>query len=117
MTPEYINKKAYEKYPVAMDQRTDSLGFGDFNAPPRQGYIEAYKEISSFPTIKGWVARDKDGTLCFYSNAKPWRYDRRFDEDPHQHREGDVMRINGDLLPTLRWEDEPIEVELPIIRK
>lgn len=111
MTPEEINKKAYEKYPVAMDQRTDSLGFGDFNAPPRQGYIEAYKEISALPTIKGWVARDKHGLLWLY-RVRPerrsyWWYSG----------ETDQIGIDKALFPALRWEDEPIEVELPIIRK
>lgn len=113
MTPEEINKKAYEKYPVAMDQRTDSLGFGDFNAPPRQGYIEAYKEISALPTIKGWVARDKKGqALCFYT-IRPTRSEHVWSCPVHSC----CPIKDKKVFPDLKWEDEPIEVELPIIRK
>jgi hypothetical protein len=111
MTPKEINKKAYEKYPVKLFPDDDTLGFTstDVNEVARMAYIEAYNEISALPTIKGWVARDKDGTLYFH-----W-------EKPE--REGDEwlgftgMSILGGLLPDLKWEDEPIEVELPIIRK
>lgn len=114
MSPEDINKKAYEKYPVAMDQRTDSLGFGDFNAPPRQGYIEAYKEISAMPTIKGWVVRDASGELCYFS-LKPFRY-KGFWSTGIRHARI-MMLADRTLFPDLRYEDDPIEVELPIIRK
>lgn len=112
MTPEEINKKAYEKYPVAMDQRTDSLGFGDFNAPPRQGYIEAYKEISSLPTIKGWVARDMFGELNVFIK-KPTKFFGKVWSD----QTGKRLGLSKSLFPNLKWTDPPIEVELTIIRK
>ena len=64
---------------------------------------------SNLSTIKGWIARDKDGRLWFH-----W-------EKPE--RKGDEwlgftgMFILGGLFPDLKWEDDPIEVELPIIIK
>ena len=55
---------------------------------------------------KLWVARDKSGELCIY-NTKPerdcvrdfWCSDLYFTIFPH-------------LFPYLKWEDEPIEVEI-----
>jgi len=105
MTPEEINKKAYEKYPIL------TRGHGiDLNYGKREMYIEFLQEISALPTIKGWVARDKNGNVFFYSHRwKPTREERDWN--------GFGMLLEGNYFPDLRWEDEPIEVELPIIRK
>lgn len=115
MTPEEINKKAYEKYPVWMDTWYDCYGNSeeiDLNEKARNAYIEAYKEISALPTIKGWVARDKEGDLYV------------FRERPERTKDAwygtavlFICERNNPYFPSLRWEDEPIEVELPIIRK
>lgn len=113
MTPEEINKKAYERYPVKMDVEYDSLGNAedvDLNARRRQGYIEAYKEISSLPTIKGWVARDEKGDVYLYPYYRPTR-----DKGCWFGMTG--VFLKGDPFPSLSWEDEPIEVGLPIIQK
>ncbi len=67
------------------------------------------KEESEFPIIKGWVARDKDGTLIL-GRACPYRITGSgvwmgF----HQ-----CMKIDNESFPDLKWEDEPIEVEIQI---
>lgn len=58
-----------------------------------------------------WVARDKSGCLHLFSN-KPVRhligdfeYWRR--EEPYS-----TISLPNSLYPELKWEDEPIEVEL-----
>jgi hypothetical protein len=112
MTPEEINKKAYEKYPVKLFPDDDTLGFTstDVNEAARMAYIEALEEISSLPTIKGWVARDEDGLLALYEE-RPIRRNREWMSSMN------FFTLDHELFPDLKWEDEPIEVELPIIRK
>lgn len=115
MTPEEINKKAYEKYPVWMDTEYDCYGNSeeiDLNEKARNAYIEAYKEISALPTIKGWVARDKCGELYFFKE-RPTRSEYVWSCPVHSCRPIRDKKV----FPDLKWEDEPIEVELPIIRK
>ncbi len=65
--------------------------------------------------LKAWVARDKsfDG-LSIYSVAKPKR--ERWFWSNDGNKGASRMFINNELFPELRWEDEPIEVEL-IIRR
>lgn len=62
-----------------------------------------------------WVARDKDGTLLMY-NDEPIRSSIfscwEVDTEKSSIGEDDYMEIYGDLFPDLRWEDNPIEVEL-----
>ena len=78
--------------------------------------VEAEKENDgNSPKIKGWVARDEcedilfGKGLCIHSR-KP-------------ERNGDcwsaftiLMHLSWDMFPDLKWEDEPIEVELEIHR-
>ena len=59
--------------------------------------------------IKGWVARDKDGCLYCYT-SRPWRLDCDW------RGNGAIFLKNKENFPDLKWEDEPIEVEL-IVRK
>lgn len=54
-----------------------------------------------------WVARDKDGTLCVYPYAKPMRIADGW-IDLYER----IIIIDKEKFPDLRWEDEPIEVEL-----
>lgn len=54
-----------------------------------------------------WVARDKDGDLKFFAN-KPIRNEDYWAEHPL----GEFCRINDWLFPELKWEDEPIEVNI-----
>ena len=61
-----------------------------------------------------WVARDKDDMLFLYK-TKPKR-DNIF-EDWDMSLYGDCMKLNKKLFPKLKWEDEPIEVELKEAQK
>lgn len=65
--------------------------------------------------LKAWVARDKfDDGLSIYSVAKPERERGFWSNDGNKG--ASRMFINKELFPELKWDDEPIEVEL-IIKK
>jgi hypothetical protein len=57
--------------------------------------------------LKGWVARDKDGSTCLFS-----------DEPRRIKGYGSGLRVYllppQDSFPSLSWEDEPIAVEIEI---
>ena len=60
--------------------------------------------------IKGYIARDKNNELHFF-NEKPYR------EHPvlwwkTKNEVQDMLYIDSDIFPELKWEDEPIQVEL-----
>ena len=63
--------------------------------------------------ITAWVARDKDGTLCFYEQ-KPIK-----NEDTWDYVDGGLSTVGKDEFlfefPQVKWEDEePTKVELTI---
>lgn len=60
-----------------------------------------------------WVARNKSGFLGLHF-ACPERYD---DEQWSKEFWIRGMRLPQDMFPDLKWEDEPIEVELKEIPK
>lgn len=68
----------------------------------------------STPKIKGWVARDEFVSMCrFHIGKKP----ERFEEDGLRYWVGgSCWNLPRDVYPDLKWEDEPIEVELEIHR-
>ena len=73
--------------------------------------IEGLKKIKIENKYKLWVARDWGGMLFAYSN-KPIRYTvwKEWDSDKVS------LRIDDSFFPELKWEDDPIEVELrPLI--
>lgn len=80
----------------------------------RLAKAELLKELAASPTIKGWVARDKNGEVWFYMQ-KPHRNGRMWTTGSGDGRY--VIYLAHISFPGLGWEDEPIEVELPIIRK
>ena len=105
-----IEKKAYEKYPRWMDNNPDESC--DLNEDKRNAYIEACMEYESLPKVRGWVARDKYGSLNLFGD-KP----TRFEDDTFGNIKGSGMIfLNDELLPEVTWESEPVEVEL-LIRK
>lgn len=56
-----------------------------------------------------WVARDKAGNLCLFNECP----ERIFDVWMQRESiEVCIGEIHPALFPDLRWEDEPIEVEL-----
>ena len=73
--------------------------------------------VSQGAIIKGFVARDKDGQLCIFYGDKPHRggCDRWW--HPEHCPTGDWMNLPEKMFPELKWEDEPIEVELTIRKK
>lgn len=63
--------------------------------------------------ITTWIARDKDGTLCFYEQ-KPIK-----GEDVWDYVDGGLSTVGRDEFlfnfPQVKWEDkEPTKVELTI---
>lgn len=56
-----------------------------------------------------WVARNKDGWLELF-NSKPIRGDEFWYTDSRD--DCDSMPIDSSLVTGLKWEDEPIEVEI-----
>lgn len=67
-------------------------------------------------TIKGWVARDGHGALVF-SNEKPSRLEWCGWKLWKISRGTPAVVLPNTFLPSLRWEDEPIEVEIIIKTK
>lgn len=77
-------------------------------------------------TLKGWIARSKFiqwtssgpvfdgvGALTFYK-SKPIK--RKYDwENPGSS--GEYLILDKNMFPDLKWEDEPIEVEMVIKTK
>lgn len=55
-----------------------------------------------------YVARDRNGTLWLY-REKPWREE---DCGLWFSDSTNIMQINSEEFPQLKWEDEPIEVKL-----
>jgi hypothetical protein len=53
-----------------------------------------------------WVARDEDGELVLH-NFYPERGVQGWWES-----DGDDLEIVSNLFPSLKWDDEPIEVEI-----
>lgn len=62
--------------------------------------------------IKGWIARDKSGDIHFF-NVKPYReypvlwWQTNVDID-------DMFYLPPESFPEVKWEDEPVEVEIAI---
>ncbi len=71
-------------------------------------WIEKQKEPPK--KVKGWVARDKDGNITLYED-KPFR-----DGEIWKGCSWKSSMIYDLFLPDLKWEDEPVEVELSITR-
>ena len=62
-----------------------------------------------------WLARDRSNALCLYIN-KPVRNEDSGEWNPVYNEElgyrsvFDIIEINPSERPSLKWEDEPIEV-------
>ena len=59
-----------------------------------------------------WIARDKSGKLFLYMNCPKRTYNRIWLD----HKDRDMMEINKELYPEVKWTDEPVRAEL-IIKK
>ena len=110
MNDKQIEQRALEVYPVINDCLNSTI---DINQKSRDGYIKALQEFESLPKVHGWVARDRDGLLGFYSD-KPQRFDdRSWWCDPGCYT---ALALPPESYPEITWDSNPIEVEL-IIRK
>lgn len=64
---------------------------------------------NTIPSITAWVARDYDGGLYLYLN-------RPQETMNGYHCLHDLFRkIDRDFFPELKYGDDPIEVEMPLI--
>lgn len=102
----------------------------DLNEEKRKAYMEGYEagkadgstraidQLNALPKVKAWVARDKFQDRLVLFNDKPYR--------PEEGQLGIWKMDNGgvislpmsrDFFPELKWEDEPVEVEIHIVRK
>lgn len=61
-----------------------------------------------------WVARDKNGVLHVFNNQPTRQYPFKGSDECGWWFESTYtqMPILTDIFPEIRWEDEPIEVEL-----
>ena len=78
---------------------------------------KALIDFNSLPKIKGWVARDRNGALHFHKDKPHREYDCAWYTDWKRHPEPEIfhLRLPKQMdFPELKWEDEPIEVELLI---
>ena len=114
MNPKEINKKIAE----LLHTRLNLINGESLPSEELQKEVEGatkeitdkvFGEISALPVINGWAARDWDGSLWLYLH-KPTRGNEKWCCGGTG-----FMQINATLLPSLGWEDEPIEIELPII--
>lgn len=111
MNDKQIEQRALEVYPPEYEQE-DFDETWDINKQYREPYIKALKEIESLPKIKGWVTRDLGNEIeSNLFTEKPIRGEFNWFVS-----NGDIIRLNRNIFPELKWEDEPIEVEL-LIRK
>lgn len=69
------------------------------------------QEKAADAVIQGWVARDGNGNLWAYTH-KPIRSDK-----PYWLGEVADFTLSNDMLPTLTWESDPLQVEITIKRK
>lgn len=100
----------------------DNFYGGDVQEALKMG-AKALTEIESLPKIHGWVARCKwpcPRELYFYhGEEKPIRCGSQVEDaggDFYWDFLHDISPLPPTMFPDLKWEDEPIEVEL-LIRK
>ena len=80
------------------------------------GMLAERERLASCPTIKGWVARDGHGSLVF-SNEKPSRVVWCGWNLWKVSRGTPAVVLPNSIYSALRWEDEPIEVEIIVKTK
>ena len=76
------------------------------------GMLDERERLASCPAIKGWVARDENGQLWLYGQ-RPFRNETVWTTSNGRY----FLRIDNTLFHSLRWEDEPIEVEIIVKTK
>lgn len=109
MNPEEINKKIEELLHSRLNLINGELLSSEELQKEVKGAAKeitdkVFEEISALPTIKGWVARGMDCVLYFST------------EYPIDGADN-AIPIPSTMFTSLKRWGEPIEVELPIIRK
>ena len=57
-----------------------------------------------------WLARDKDGFLTLFKSKPERAHEEWVDFNPETEEQ--FIFIDNSLFPNLKWEDEPIEVNI-----
>ena len=70
-------------------------------------------------TIKAFLARDLDGSLCIYFNGKLHKHvDTWIIDLTKSNGRVNCAYLDKDLFPEVKWEDEePTEVSIEIVGK
>lgn len=124
----------YDRVMAYVESRYKTLANGKGNTPEGNGYLIGMGDILRFaekleklptnnsPKIRGWVARDFGPTNATDLNIgklkiwhqMPYRNNIGLFWMPNFPQEQAIMELPRELYPYLKWEDEPIEVELII---
>jgi hypothetical protein len=73
-----------------------------------QKSIELLYPDGDYP--QGWVARDKFRNGLHLFTEKPYRGDTAY--EVWRFNTGNIIELNEKAFPDLKWEDEPIRVEI-----
>lgn len=101
--------KLQDEYIASMDRQL-RLHFGLLKLLSDKEDATPNIDDSRLELISGWAARDSDGYLYFY-NEKP---DRDKEDGDFVEQHGDAMYLPDRLLAWLKWEDEPVKVDIII---
>lgn len=102
-------QEAAEKAALHYDMGTEGMAYQDGY---KDGMLAERERLVSCPAINGWVARDENGQVWLYAQ-RPFRNHAVWTTDKGRY----FIRINDTFFPSLRWEDEPREVEIIIRTK
>ena len=61
--------------------------------------------------MKGYVAKDKDGSVFFGTNKPNWHEDMEIWCDFREN-----IQLPSDWFPELKYTDEPVETELMLVQ-
>lgn len=101
-----------ESWPVSEDETVERVS-SSFDFGFLCGFLHCKKKMTKDAKIKGWVARDENGSLHLFE-VEPRRL-----EDKHQwwDRDYDCTVLDESDFPDLKWEDEPVYVKLIIAKE
>lgn len=109
-----VEERANAAYPFRKETN-NGIDWYDGNAFARtiyrEGYMQAEKDLEKYPTLRGWAARDENGVIHLFE-VEPRRMENKWWD-----RDYNCVCLPIDAFPSLKWEDDPIEVELIIKTK
>lgn len=88
------------------DGHWDENSFGAIDS-----VIKMLEEGFSF---KGYVGRDQDGSLAVYSGEIKRDEDMWARDFSRNQIDFGFLHLSNDKFPKLKWEDEPLEVEITV---